>query len=388
MALDMNFALPGSLDKFGYALDMMRRARGPKGIWASPDAESRYGNTIWMRDAAYFLLPLLLKLGEYGLVRTHLENVSRLQRPNGQIPIVFLDDEAAWLARKLKQEQDAGREPFMLKRYREGALWELTDGTRDSEVCYLLAMYDYAHVTGDARFLETWRPQLEAALAYVETHLMRDGLMVGADWRDTMHEELGDKPLLSNNMILFRVYRYRDDFRKINDLIRRIHETFLVPSGRSEGGAVLSGRLIDYPGSDRPDPLGAAFIILHGGPFFYTGPLWEAALQVFTDLDTPYGVTIKCKHKAAHGGKPDEAEVIEATDGVVVWPFVQAFVVRALLRAEKGEEAAHHLRTLHRHPTFPEWIDPRTGEWYGAAEQLWSAAGYALAFLEATAFRR
>ncbi len=80
--------------------------------------------------------------------------------------------------------------------------------------------------------------------------------------------------------------------------------------------------------------------------------------------------------------------MIEDTDGIVVWPFVQAFVVRALLKAGKLDDALHHLTTLHAHVGYPEWIDPRTGVAYGAPEQLWSAAGYALAFLEARASLR
>ncbi len=374
-----NLAFPGSVEKLGTAYDMLRRAFGQKGIWATPDAESRYGNTLWMRDFAYALEPVLLRLGEWDRVRTHLENVSRLQRPNGQIPIVFLDDEAAWLDRKRRQEQAAGRKPFMLERYEAGELWNLTPGTRDSEVCYLLAMYQYVEATGDRAFLDLWRPQIDAALAYIETHLLRDGLMIGADWRDTMEKELGDKPLLSNNMLLYRVYEARGDVHKAAALLDRIEATFRVLTAARP----RVGRLIDYPGSDRPDPLGAAFILLHGGSLFAATSLWDAALQVFRDLDTPYGVTIKCKHKPAHGGRPDEAQVIEGTDGIVVWPFVQAFVVRALLKAGEHEDALHHLKTLHMHAGFPEWIDPRTGIAYGAPEQLWSAAGYLLARLEA-----
>ncbi len=376
---------PNAAKKLGYALDMMHRARGRKGVWATANADSRYGNTCWMRDFAYCLAPLLLKLGEDDLVRTHLENVSALQRPNGQIPIVFLDDEAAWLDRKLRQEREAGRKPFMLQRYEEGELWNLTPGTRDSELCYLLAMYTYAEATGDEAFLERWKPQMDAAYAYIETNLVRDGLVIGCDWRDTMHEELGDKPLLTNNMLWFAIRELHGDYGGIASHCERIHEAFYVPPPTGQDESASLGRLVDYPGSERPDPLGAAFVILHGGTFFRDTVMWDAALKTFRDLSTPFGVTIKCKHKPAHGGRADEAEVIERTNGVVVWPFVQAFVVRALLgegRREYREEGLRQLQVLHAHPGFDEWFDPSTGIGYGAPEQLWSAAGYALAFLE------
>lgn len=365
--------LTGSIDKVSSALALLRSCLGKKGIWASPD---RYRNTCWTRDLAYAIAPVLLEMGEFEPVRNHLEHLSALQRPNGQIPMVFLDNEEEWLRDKEQQERDRGREPFMLKRYREGELWNLTPGTRDSEICYLLAMLTYANATWDTEFLQAHTVQIEKAFQYIETELMRDGLVIGCDWRDTMHEELGEKALLTNNVLLTIVYALADRYLQEPEKTDRYERkgTELRRAIQNLHGQD-SENVLDYVGNERIDPLGLAFHQLSG----LFPELASFAKQCHT-VDSPHGVTIRCRHKPGAYSTGDEARVIEETDGVVVWPFVVGSVVVAATELGQNGLARNQFEKLHALEGFWEWYDPRTGKGYGAPGQLWSAALYLRAF--------
>jgi hypothetical protein len=199
---------------------------------------------------------------------------------------------------------------------------------------------------------------------------MEDGLTRGCDWRDTMHLELGHLPLLTNNCLLYRVYElssssYYSGKRKAAAIKRRILEV-LCPAGT----------FIGYPGSDRFDPLGGALAVLCdvAEPRHY-----EQLAASFESVDTAHGVTIKCRHNPAG---PEEAEVIERTDGVVVWPFIVGFAALALHRMGRPDAARQQFNKLLALDGFREWYDPATGRGYGADAQLWSAALYARALFQ------
>jgi hypothetical protein len=347
--------------KFAKAMRILFRCFGEKGVWADT---ARYKDTCWTRDFGMAIQPLLLELQENETSRNHLANLSAQQRENGQMPIVFLDDEARWVRMKEDEERRQGKEPFMLRRYRQGELWNLTPGTRDSEILYLVALHDYAGASGDAAFLEQHRARIERAASYVENVLLRDGLVPGADWRDTMEIELRDAALLSNNCLLYRAWSLM---------------------GRAEQAAALKARIqaihrrgdtyLDQPGQERFDPLGASFAVLFG---VAERDSYAALERSFRGVDTSHGVTIRCRHNPH---RPEEAPVIERTDGVVVWPFVVGFTVLALLAMGRREFAREQFQKLIALDGFWEWYDPATGKGYGAREQLWSATLYMRALM-------
>lgn len=368
--------LRGSVAKLAEAYALLRDCFGGKGVWASPD---RYRNTCWTRDFAYAICPALCLMGEFAAARNHLEHLIARQRADGSMPILFLDDEAAWVQGKIAQEMRSGREPFMLRRYREGAVEDLTPGTRDSEICFLVAMFHYAEQSGDRAFIEDNWAAIDKALAYVETRLMEDGLALGCDWRDTMHEELGRTALLSNNALLLSVYEALEGYApesargieaaaKAAQLSERVKQAFRGPDE--------AGFFYDTPEKRRVDPLGLAF--------WHLRLMCDDGSAVLVDacrtVDSPYGVTIKCRHKPGGLSHDDEAEVIERTDGVVVWPFVVGLTALAALETAQVEFALDQFQKLHDLPGFYEWYDSRTGKGYGAPRQLWSAALYIRAF--------
>jgi glycogen debranching enzyme len=301
-------------------------------------------------------MPWLLKIGQVGIVRTHLENLSECQRPNGQIPILFLDRTLPFLADKAKKSFHDGKISFMLKRYFAGELWNLTPGTKDSEILYIIAMHEYANQTRDRSLLFTYRKHLQKALDYIENNLMKDGLATGCDWRDTMERELGERSLLTNNSLLYRAYSLMGMARKATELRNRINEKFWT--GNS---------YIDYEGNNRFDPLGGAFAVLYG---IAPEERYKSLIKRFSSVDTKHGITIKCRHNPFKGA---EKEIIERTDGVVVWPFVAGFSVLALLKMGERAMAEDQFRKLSELGGFREWYDPATGNGYGATKQLWSA---------------
>lgn len=125
------------------------------------------------------------------------------------------------------------------------------------------------------------------------------------------------------------------------------------------------------------DPLGASLAVLHG---FVNRDDYSKVLAGMQAVDTPCGVTIRCRHNPVDAR---EALVIDNTDGVVVWPFVVGFAVLALvhMHVQTGlpgyfVAARDQLRKLEALTGFYEWYDPRDGSGCGAKRQTWSAALY------------
>ena len=325
------------------------------GIFASPD---RYQYQCWTRDLSLAVAPLLLELGNSEIVKTHLRNLSQRQRPNGQIPILFLSDEQEWRKKKIDERREKS---FMVGRYDKGELWNLTPGTKDSEILYVIAMYEYANSTGDKSLLLEFSGVIEKAITYIETHnLNSDGLAIGADWRDTMEVFLSDRALLSNNVLLKHAYDLRGDRQKAEAQRERIDTHFWKGS-----------TIVDYiPDGDRPDPLGIALAVLCD---VVPPDCREQAKDLLLSVDTQYGVTIKCVHNPYAEG---EKEVFERTGGVVVWPFVVGFGVMALQKMGYSKEAHTLFKKMENLEGFYEWYDPETGKGWGAKEQLWSATLY------------
>jgi hypothetical protein len=343
-------------EKIAVAMEIIRKCIGRKGVWADP---SRYRWQCWTRDLALAIMPALVEIGEAGAVRRHLENLTLQQRHNGQIPILFLDSSLPFLYEKIKKSVCDRRLSFMLKRYLKNELWNLTPGTKDSEILYAIGMLEYANRTGDQSLLRRYGLNVEFAVGYIERELMRDGLVLGCDWRDTMERELGDKPLLTNNCLLFHAYDLMGKKVEAAVLRSKINDHFW------DGESYL-----DYQGRSWFDPLGGSLAVLYG---VAQKGRHESLRLGFDSVDTPHGVAIMCRHNPTSN---EERMVIERTGGVVVWPFVVGFSVIALAMMGERDMAEDQFRKLSALEGFREWYDPATGKGYGAQEQLWSAALY------------
>jgi len=326
------------------------------GVFASPD---RYKYQCWTRDLALAVAPWLLQTDRGNIVRTHLENLCKRQRENGQIPILFLSDVEAWLEKKQAERRET--KSFMIERYNKGQIWNLTPGTKDSEILFAIAMHEYANATRDQSLFEQYPHAVSNAIAHVErSNLNEDGLAVGADWRDTMEKELADKPLLTNNVLLTYAYRLMENTQKKVTYKSRVIKYF-----------VREGNIMDYlPDGHRPDPLGLSLAVLMD---IFPQDMYPLVKDLIDAMLTRYGVTIKCIHNPYGKG---EREVFDATEGEVVWPFVVGFTVMALYKMGYHNESRNLLKRMRNLDGFYEWYDPRDGKGYGAPEQLWSAVLY------------
>ena len=357
--------------------DMLLSCLGTYGVWAAP---VRYSYQCWMRDFSLAIQPLLLDLGLQDAALTHLLNVAYRQKADGQVPILFLDGlkgHLHFLVDKLRRSVQGRKVSFMLTRYVQcyGDVGQLTPGTRDSELHFVIAVGEYlARMGRDGYGADTLTHAAELALQYIEKNLLdKDGLITGADWRDTMEKALARTPLLSNNALLVHAY----DLMGLSGSATKLRKTIndLYWSGDD---------LLDWPGCDRKqpfDPLGASLAVLYD---VIDPSRYPDVLKGFASVTTPYGFTIQCRHNPV---SPEDAETIERTDGVVVWPFVAGFGIlglrhmaaRVTPNGNAGLIAQIHGRTqaeykkLTAHDGFPEWIDPATGKGWGAPKQLWSA---------------
>jgi hypothetical protein len=172
-----------------------------------------------------------------------------------------------------------------------------------------------------------------------------------------MDQVLARKALLSNNAMWYDVLLRSGKI----DLARQVSNGIF---------ARTCGALGDYDGSGAPDPLGLALGVL-SGPF---GPaMYGDVIDLIRSVDSPRGVTILCKHNAYSA---EEREVIERTNGVVVWPFVVGYAILALRKIGTPEALAladEQIAKL-RGIGCAEWYDPETGVGYGSPAQGWSAS--------------
>lgn len=346
------------VNKIQDALGILNSCIGNQGIYAAP---SRYAYQCWTRDFALAIQPVLSRVpGGVEAGERHLRSLAARQQSSGKLPIVFLDGALGvtnflW-AKTVKSIVD-GKLSFMLRRYLTGHLGDLTPGTRDSELMFLLAL---AQRPGPMPV--DLSIAADKARAYIELNLLdANDMVLGADWRDTMEQELADQPLLSNNAIwhgiLDRAGEHARAYRLRNKLLARI--------------GVGTGVLIDYPGSRRFDPLGGALAVLHG---VANAEHDDWLVDCFKSVDTPCGVSVRCRHNPLN---LTEGIVIDRTNGQVVWPFVVGFAAIALHRLgtpEARKLARAQLDKLLGLQGFYEWYDPANGQGYGAENQLWSAA--------------
>jgi len=337
------------------AEEILQSCLGTNGVHAD---QTRHQNQCWTRVFCMGVLPLLLKRKQFDVARRHLTELSKRQRPNGQIPLLFLDKTLPFLTGEILTSIKERKASPVLGRFLTGNLWNLTPGTHDSEIHYIIAMHEFDRAAATEHALLTkYLPQLNKALRYIEHTLMYDGMVRGCDWRDAMHEELKDASLLTNNALLYHAYHLIHQTTKAHHLRLRIDHQFW-------NGAVCK----DAPNRPRFDPLGGALAVIHDaiGKEHY-----KDLVKNFRAMDSTNGVTVKYKPIALD--QSEQAVVLE-TNGVIVCPFVIGFTVLALLKMGEYEFAEEQFIKLCDLNGFQEWYHPGTGRGYGTHKQLLSAA--------------
>ncbi len=344
-------------EKYSLAKDLLMKACGRLGIWAGL---GRYANQYWTRDLSYSLGYFLLFNGKQELLKKHISQLIKRQKRNGQIPILFIENRFRFFFNKAVKSLTDRKISFMLKRFLQGKLWNLTPGTKDSEVNYLSLIFRYATLTGDHDFIGTNFSAISKALLYVESNLLNsDGLVLGGDWRDTMQKELEQKPVLINNVLYWYVLSKMGRTLKSENLKQNIRLLVNDEIGRS--------------GTSYFDPLGVAFAVIYN---LIDESQFVEITNAFKKSSCEYGIIATCPHNPL---SQEEAQVILRTGGSVVWPFISAYTIIALFKMGSTVFANEQFKILSQLDGFYEWYDPTTGKGYGEKYQLWGASMFMIA---------
>ena len=345
-------------NKLTEAEEIIKKCIGTNGIWAS---SSRYKYQCWTRDFSIATEDVLLGWDKSDIVKNHLREIAKRQYDNGRMPIMFLDHTLRWLSIKAWNSIRNRRISFLLKGYfSKDGVGQLSPWTKDSEILFVLGVMKYVLKTNDQQFFNDHRKKIKKALSYVEDHLMKDGLAIGGDWRDT-RLDLDDKFLLTNNCFLYEAYLLLGEKNKADSVKENINKKF------------WNGKYYrDYLGVNNFDTLGNALAILFGiAPSEYFDSVFESA-EV---LDTQYGyklndVTLPSKSK-------EETEIMLKTNQFgVIWPFIHGFMILAAIKAGKYDLAKRQHDKWNKLDGFFEFYNPLTGRGHGSDEQVWSAALY------------
>jgi len=340
------------------AKNIIERCLGKNGVWASP---FRYKYQCWTRDFVIATEDLLLEEGKSEIVKKHLTSLANRQFSDGRIPIMFLDNTFKWLLLKIWHSIRNRKISFLLKGYfsKEG-IGQLSPWTRDSEFLFVLGVAKYVAKTNDKKFLSENKGRIDKALSYVEKNLMKDGLVIGSDWRDT-RPDLDDKFLMTNNCFLFQAYKLLGENEKAEQIKEAINEK------------LWTGKYYrDYIGIENFDTLGNALAIL-----FEIVPKesYSSIIASAESLNTPYGYKLYGVTLPSKSGT--EAEIMQKADTVgLIWPFIHGFMVLSEIKAGAEDIAVEQYDKWKKLPGFFEFYDPQTGKGYGSIDQAWSAAIY------------
>lgn len=352
-------------EKIKEAETIIRKCIGKKGLWAGP---ARYRYTCWTRDFVLAGMDALFAISSNDVARIHLETLAQRQRSNGQIPILFVDSLLPWLWGKIVKTITHLRLSFMFMRWFWGvtgmrksvSVEMLTPWTKDSEILFCIGVLEYAKQIGNAAFRSRYQKNIDSALGYIEGGLMKDGLVYGGDWRDTM-ERLGEKAVLTNNALLYHLYILLGDSEKAVALKTKINEEFW-------NGSFCR----DWVGGNEFDALGQALAVLYDivPPERYPG-----ILKKFASIRKHYGYMTN-DVVPVPTSKAETVVIATTNQFSVLWPFVNGFILLALAKMGMCEEAMNMFRAWTELPGFYEWYGPDSGKGYGEPEQVWSAALY------------
>ena len=349
--------LSSSGTKVQEALETIEKCRADRGFYASAE---RYKYEYWTRDL-YFSLDALLSLGYEKEIKNQIEEIWNGQKEDGELPRLISEKP---IKRGLNKAYYKIKKNDLVNSVRSLSALEtrLNRWTVDYVPMAVIATYEYAERTGDSSLITELKPKIDKTVSYVEEH-MKDGLLIGGDWRDSV-PELRDKALLSNNVILYKMYSHMGEEEKADALKERINNMFW-------NGEYYE----DFPGSGSFDSLGASLAVLEGVvPKDRYTPVYDK-LQ---GASRKSGVVNVLNDSAKTTGKQYAQS---CNQRYAVWPFISLRAAQAMKKMGADEAAKNEIERFNKLDGFYEWYDPDSGKPQGSRYQLWSAAAYYSAFL-------
>lgn len=345
-------------DRINEAKSIIKNCIGLKGVWASTD---RYRNQCWTRDFCLATCPIFLynlELKDLQLVQTHLFTITKKQRPDGKIPILYLDDKYTFLQDKIQKSINSGSISFMLQRYLNKEVENLTPHTRDSEVLFIITVAEFLKLHPTSPINNILIDSSHLALQYIQTQL-KDDLIAGGDWRDT-RLDLNDKTVLTNACLLYKAYITLNEIDKATHVKNIIHEKF------------WNGNYFkDYPESNTFDIMGNSLAILYD---LADSNQRELIFTHIMELETPFG--FKMTETFLPALSTTEKELMNKHHAVI-WPFTNGFILNAMIL--KGRQKWYDIAKIQFNKWihlsgFYEWYDIENGNGFGSKDQVWSAA--------------
>lgn len=352
------------IHKLEEAKSIIKCSIGSLGISAGCD---RYEDQFWTRDFALAGEDSLLLLKYDDIVKKHLLEIAKRQRSSGSIPSRFAKSRIRFI-KKLFKEEVLGdwkylihklflsqtyiikRNPFNFHRW---TIWYA-----DSEILFVLAVKKYIinvnNETDD--FLSS---NITSAFDYIEKKLIKDDLVIGSDWRDTIYF-LSDKPILSVNILLWRAYMLNGKNSKAKKIKEAIEKNFWN-----------GGYYSDTPGDLIFDTFAHSLILLWD---FAPASRHEKVIKKLGEMETPFGYMA---NDMSFPKKLLKYQEIERTNQFsTVWPFIHGYAILALIHLKKYDLAKKQMDVWDKINGFYEWYNPKDGKGYGGKGQMWSAALY------------
>lgn len=333
---------------------------GKFGFYASSD---RYRYEYWTRDLFYSLDPLI-RLGLAEKARQHIKALWKDQSKDGALPRYFLDHRYKWIPRKLYLEL-RGRKIVKTIRSRETIETRYRHWTVDSTPLAILLTYRFSELTKDREILHYLSKKIKLAVKNIES-IASGPLIKGGDWRDSL-PSMGEKFLLSNNSILYRVYKVIGEDGKALEVKRNINRRF------------WNGEYyVDFLGGNNIDPLGVSLAVLFD---IIPKSRYSQVSKQLLNASSKYGIKSNVDVDLIW----DRRRVNTSSCNHVysVWPFVSYYSILALNKMGRVKEAREESNKLDRLHGFYEWYDPDSGRHCGSRDQLWNAAMYVEAKLNA-----
>jgi glycogen debranching enzyme len=325
------------------------------GFYASSDV---YRYEYWTRDLA-FCLSVLLDYGFKNDVKIQISGVSNRQKRNGNFPIFYTVNKAAWLKNLIL----SGRiKPKRNHLFGISLMFNSLFNSVDSTIAQIISTYNYERITGEDGYTEKYSKNIFKAFNYIHGK-MDHGFVVGNDWRDLM-PELRDKKLLSNQCLLYTAYLLAGMKERAQKLKSSINAEFWNDR-----------YYISSIGSNNMDVFGQSLAVL-----FDIAEIekYDRIKESIMSASTPYGI----RNMIFYDDTPIDRLKVESCDQYgTIWPFVSYSAVSALLRMGFRKTAVDEFKKLKRLKGFYEFYTIE-GKPAGSKEQLWSACSYISAYNE------
>jgi len=228
--------------------------------------------------------------------------------------------------------------------------------TGDSAILLLIGLHEYSEASSDQSMLENFKEEALGLLQGLLKMAGQEGLLTGSGWMDAMANYVG-QPNLVLQILFYKALRLYGFKAEAEGLKEQIQEAYW----RGDEGFYS-----DLPGGNRLDVLGNAMAILYE---LASPSQVNLIVEAFNRASTPHGVL----NLHPPYSKRECSQRPHVYHNSTIWPMVQGFVAKALLKAGYRGRAKAEYERMVRLPGVYEWYTPE-GKPRGSPNQLWSAA--------------